>query len=167
MLTMSRHAGSVALGLALAVLTGCSPSAGRHERSSSPSPSPPVSASVPTTSAPMLPADVVYVFNGSGVPCVASHAIAALIQHGFDAKPADGGIIETALTTIAYPSTQTALAARVSRGVPGVRMEPTSEVSRVTLTIGQNGGSVFGADVGHAYFDCPEGQPAPVASPSY
>lgn len=110
--------------------------------------------------------DVVYVFNGSGVPCVATHAIAALVHSGFDAKMADDGILDTALTTIAYPSTQAALAARVSRGIPGARMDPTSDVSRVTVTIGQNGGLVFGADVGRGYYDCPEGQP-PQTSPSY
>ena len=110
--------------------------------------------------------DVVYVFNGSGISCAATHAVAALVHSGFDARMADSGIIDTVLTTIAYPSTQAALAARVSRGIPGARMEPTSEVSRVTVTIGQNGGLVFGADMSHGYYDCPEAQPAQT-SPSY
>ena len=143
-------------------LTSCSPKASGSLRSAVPTPNASAAVNAQQSSLPNpneIPLNKVFVSNEGGISCAATHTIAVLVRHGFNAELADLGSPIVDQTAIQFPSTQTALAERLHRGIPVALMEPTNEVTRVTLILGSNGGVVFGTDISGGFYDCGNAMP--------
>ncbi|RBY79582.1 LytR family transcriptional regulator [Geodermatophilus sp. TF02-6] len=110
----------------------------------------------------------VQVVNGTDTAGLATQQADALRGLGFPASVADTGTTSS-LTTVTYPPGTEAQAKAVAEAVPGVAVGASSDVDRVTLTLGTDGRTV--APAGSAGSTAPAASlspsaPSPAASSS-
>lgn len=86
------------------------------------------------------PSDVsVQVLNGTGTPGLAGTTATTLRSLGFSIAGLSNADSTTTLTTVTYPSGKEAEAKALAQKIPGVAVAPSSDVSKVTLTLGTDG----------------------------
>jgi LCP family protein required for cell wall assembly len=116
------------------------------------------------------PADVsVQVVNGTGTRGLAATTATTLKSLGFSIAGTSNTSTATTLTTVTYPAGQEAGAKALAEKIPGVAVARSSDVSKVTLTLGTDGLRPATAQSGGgtgSSSSAPPSSPAPAQSPA-